>query len=86
MRIQNIATKKEYTMTRESYEGLGKNKKLFRVLDETDTIEEPQIIDNIAKPKTGEAKKDNKAEDDKAAKNTQSNTRKSKNNKNNHEA
>lgn len=56
MVIQNIETKKQYTMPRASWDALGKNQKLFKVIDERDEEEiKPQIIDNMAKPGTGSA-------------------------------
>lgn len=54
MKIKNIQTKKEYTMPRLSWEQLGKNQKLFKVLDDSDEDQIPlQTIDNLAKPSTG---------------------------------
>lgn len=56
MEIQNLETKVKYRMPRTSWEKLGKNQKLFKVLDETDEEEaKPQIIDNTVKPRTGDA-------------------------------
>lgn len=56
MEIQNLETKVKYNMPRTSWEKLGKNQKLFKVLNETDEEEaKPQIIDNTVKPHTGNA-------------------------------
>lgn len=60
MEIQNKETRVKYTMSRESWESLGKNKKLFNVLNESDdNMPKDQVIDNLVKPGTGEASKDN---------------------------
>lgn len=61
MRVQNIKTKVEYTMPRFDWLQLGKNQKIFKVLDDTDEDQVPlQIIDNITKPKTGNTRKQSK--------------------------
>lgn len=58
MVIQNIQTKVKYPMPRSSWDALGKNQRLFKVLVETDELEVPvQIIDNVLKPPTGEKNK-----------------------------
>lgn len=45
-------------MPRKSWDALGKNQRLFKIIDENDTAEEPvQTIDNTLKPSTGEKNK-----------------------------